>query len=391
MDELSYHPLFNEVILNNVFKYTDNISLRLVDPFWDGVYLMTHGNGLHPWFQSMKILKSKGSKFSDYLELKNNKNLMFCKYKGIFVYVQQVQSTVKICFVDFTQQFQSCVEITKSYEHLNYYYNDFVRFHRKMNKDNVTHYLISLRFSDSISLIDYTNLDNVVILKCEEFISYDVSQFQYLFSTDYSLRIHPSNLPWFDFTKFNNILKLIEQGIKECVQWEKFMFLPDDSIIISQFYATDTPLVVCHISNCAIYNHRFNLPFVVDNCHFWNRYFYFEGGAKIIIYEINKYEEPLIQFSFNGIQDIKFVELDHIFVGFSQMNNFYLINLISKTVEILSTSFQIYNAQFFRKINDKLFASYDVDNDQRFYQLNFNIESKIFEVITNLFNFHDQL
>lgn len=392
MTELSYHPLFNEITLNNILKYNDNTLLRLVHPFWNEILLITHGKGIHPWFQSKKTLKAIGSEFTQHLELKSSDHLLFCQYKGIFIYVEPIKATLKIHFVDFTQKYDFFVIVDIDYSTI--YYVDFARFHWNFTHDGSTHYLVSLKLRTSICMIDYSNLDNLLISKCKICESADVYRFQFLFSDFYSLNIHPSDLHWFNFEKFHHILNQINIETNSRSRWEKIVFLSDHSIILSDFYYTHEPiicLVTDYHNSPIIKHHTFDLPFKVNNFHFWHTYAIFEGDSEVAIYSVNEYDKPVIQFPIIENHVIKFTTLDRNIVGFSQIDQYYLVDLGSRIVTVISNSPYIYYSRRLSKIDEALYSCYDVDDHKECCQINFSMETKSFEIIKDTSKFLDQM
>jgi hypothetical protein len=218
---LSYHPLFNNLILSRVFHYYRNFDLKLVHPFWNEIHLGEFGKYplyQHPWIKTHEILKKIGIKYSS-CDLTNCEVVesKICKKKGLLIrLIMDYHYQLHVYFLDFTGQF--CVKKSFNTKLGILYWIDLHFFPHFFCLDHQNHYLMSVKFESRLFVFDYSDLENISVTnswETQEQYDHQKSAFSVVFGNFYYLNFEPWKLKFFDLSKFEQITKHTENRLNQ--------------------------------------------------------------------------------------------------------------------------------------------------------------------------------
>lgn len=393
MVQLFYHPLLNQVILRILLNFVDDDNLRLVHSEWNLCYLDIYGPRLHPWFQTYKTLKTRGKKINcDEFYLKAP---TYCKYKGLIIHWSIKDTKATIYFLDCESH--HCVQKDFTINSDNYNQPDLVRFPKQFCIDDRNHYLLILKFKNGDYFgLDYTDLENIIVLNLKTSRFETFTLFNYIFSRSTIFEACPSNFSFFNHEKF--------QGLSDNLIFPlyltqiKLFDLKDSTCLIVNLFQNEVSKIIRINENCEILcQSTINHDKSILSVHYWNQRLYFVSKKKIFVYDI---------YDINSAYDAKptivhICEIDEYTFNFVPLSSELVMFYQGKTHKITVYGPQIssidieipheINFDFTRKflqLSDSLFLCYDFDY-QGCTQIEVDLNKRKINYITNFKHYYD--
>lgn len=381
MDNLSYNPLFDNVILKNILWFVDDASLRFVHSFWNSTYLYIYKKPLHPWFQTFKNLQTRGTKCS--FHIYSHSETIFCKYKGIFIQTQQSGTLLTIFFADFSLNY--CTKYETDIRSKCVHWIDLARITWHFTNDKLTHYLLLIRLpSDESVLIDYTDINNIFSIRSSSTYKSGGDAFKLLFSKFYQFNVHPSDLFFFDLDKLQYFDKTSE---KYFIVHDKIMFVKFFDNKLPRIYQAFVKNQCDKLKKCTL-NHEFH----AQNCHLWNNFLIFEGHTQVLFYRMFDFDKPYIILNQMGNDDEspRFIPLNQSLIAFQRLDKMYVVDVNTKSYQIVNNSPVFHHTQRFLQLDDHTFICYDFDLLQnKCMQITIDLLSKNFQITNDIKEFYD--
>jgi hypothetical protein len=164
---LSYHPLLNELILNETLKYlcpSELRKLRRTNSSWKNA-IEFNGAMKHQWVHTHQQLKQ----IQNISTFKYPQRHRFCSYKGCYISYYCKDDRMIIEFSDITKTYHyrhKSEKISHLCEHTSALWNDYCVIPSVFCIDNVDHFILRIKFSDCHYCVDYSDLTNIIHYHC---------------------------------------------------------------------------------------------------------------------------------------------------------------------------------------------------------------------------------
>lgn len=391
MGNLEYDPLFERVILVRLLWYLNDTTYRLVHSFWNQTYLNKFGCPLHPWFQTHKILKLDGLKFSDDVA-KSYEYPISCKYKGLKIYhrLDHIDRKISVLFVDFASQLYLFNEIKfENQLPIVYLSRSLAKIPFHFCKDNKNHYLFVVVLINFNVVFDYSNLNNITYFVVSTVYHYDIGVFNHAFSCS-MFWFKPRDLSFFDEARYqlitNDICKIPNDDYTS-----KSFYLSDGSFIIAK-YVDSTKREVIQISSNDKVVRRTEIcqtnNDLIKDVEFWNNHLYFVGENNTSVYNVDNMTRIfIINFGKSNPYFYNFVPLSNDVVVFSQ-DNWLKFTYLNRECSYKIRELSLVNTRSFLKLGDHSFLCYDFWGDA-YLQITFRSDDLTSEIESKFEKFFD--